>query len=103
LFSACSVFTNGLQIVTSRMLDARRTFVVGLGFMVGLAADLHPAFSRTLPATLRPLAGSFLVLGTVTALVLNGQMPQPQRHLRAIPSASARYRGTVSKGDRSDC
>ncbi len=71
LFSACFVFINGLQIIASRMLDARKTFVIGLSFMIGLAVDLYPAFFQRLPAMVQPLAGSSLVLGTVTALVLN--------------------------------
>ena len=45
LFAACFVFVNGLQIVTSRLLDARRTLVIGLSFMAGLAVDLFPATS----------------------------------------------------------
>lgn len=70
-FSACFVFVNGLQIVTSRMLDVRRTFVIGLGFTLGLAIDLHPSLHATLPAAVQPFASSSLVLGTVSALVLN--------------------------------
>jgi hypothetical protein len=31
-FPPCFVFVNGMQIVTSRMLDIQRTFVIGLGF-----------------------------------------------------------------------
>ena len=71
LFSASVVFVNGLQIVTSRMLDARRTFVIGLSVMVGIAVDLYPVFFRGLPAMIQPLTGSSLLLGTITALLLN--------------------------------
>jgi NCS2 family nucleobase:cation symporter-2 len=70
-FSACFVFVNGLQIVTSRMLDVRRTFVIGLGFMIGLAVDLYPSLPGTLPSAFQPFATSSLVLGTISALVLN--------------------------------
>jgi NCS2 family nucleobase:cation symporter-2 len=70
-FSACFVFVNGLQIVTSRMLDIRRTFVIGLGFTIGLAVDLHPSLYGTLPHAVQPFASSSLVLGTLSALVLN--------------------------------
>lgn len=71
LFSACFVFVNGLQIITSRLLDARQTFVIGLSFTIGLAVDLHPSFFGSLPAGIQPFAGSSLVLGTVSALLLN--------------------------------
>ena len=42
VFASCLVFVNGLQIITSRLLDARRTFVIGLSFMLGLAVDILP-------------------------------------------------------------
>jgi NCS2 family nucleobase:cation symporter-2 len=71
LFSACAVLVNGLQIITSRMLDVRRTFVIGLSFLIGLTVDFYPTFFRGLPTTIQPLAGSSLVLGTLTALFLN--------------------------------
>jgi len=71
LFSSAFVFINGLQIVTSRMLDVRRTFVIGLSFMIGLAVDFYPAFFRGLPADVQPFVGTSLVLGTLTALALN--------------------------------
>lgn len=71
LFSAAFVFVNGLQIVTSRMLDIRRTLVIGLSFMAGLSVDFHPAFYARLPPSLAPFASSSLVLGTLSALLLN--------------------------------
>jgi NCS2 family nucleobase:cation symporter-2 len=71
LFSAAFFFVSGLQLVTSRMLDARKTIVIGLSFMVGLAVDLYPSFFETLRPGARPFVSSSLVLGTLTALVLN--------------------------------
>jgi xanthine permease XanP len=71
VFSACFILINGFQIVTSRMLDARRTFVIGLSFTIGLAVDVYPSSFAALPAVIKPFAGSFLVMGTVSALVLN--------------------------------
>ncbi len=71
VFSACFIFVNGLQIITSRMLDARRTFVVGASFMLGLAVDLFPGVFDGLPAGVRPLFSTSLVLGTLSAIGLN--------------------------------
>ena len=71
LFTAAIIFINGLQIITSRLLDARRTFVIGLSFMAAMAIELYPAFFDALPEATQPFFGSSLVLGTVTALVLN--------------------------------
>jgi xanthine permease XanP len=71
LFTAAIIFINGLQIITSRLLDARRTFVIGLAFMAAMAIELYPAFFGGLPAATQVFFGSSLVLGTVTALLLN--------------------------------
>jgi NCS2 family nucleobase:cation symporter-2 len=71
LFSASFIFVSGLQIITSRILDVRRTFVIGLSFMLGLGVDLYPSAFAVVPAKLQPLVSSSLVLGTLTALALN--------------------------------
>jgi xanthine permease XanP len=71
LLSACFVFVNGLQIITSRLLDARRTFVIGLSFIAGIAVDIFPAYFHDLPLSLRPLFGSSLAVGMLCALLLN--------------------------------
>jgi NCS2 family nucleobase:cation symporter-2 len=71
LFTSAIIFLNGLQIITSRLLDARRTFVIGLSFMGAMAIELYPAFFTALPAGVTVFFGSSLVLGTVTALLLN--------------------------------
>jgi NCS2 family nucleobase:cation symporter-2 len=71
LFAASYVFMNGLQIISSRLLDARRTFVIGLSVMVALAVDLYPAYFAQLPEKLQPVLGSSLVLGIVCAVFLN--------------------------------
>ena len=62
---------SGLQIISTRLLDARRTFVIGLSFMIGLAADVYPAYVALAPARIQPIVGSSLVLGLVCALALN--------------------------------
>jgi NCS2 family nucleobase:cation symporter-2 len=70
-FVATFIFINGLEIMTSRLLDARRTLVIGLSFLAGIAVDFFPDFFGNLPATALTLFGSSLVLGTLTALALN--------------------------------
>jgi NCS2 family nucleobase:cation symporter-2 len=71
LFTSAIILVNGLQIITSRLLDARRTFVIGLAFMAAMAIELYPAFFKALPAAATVFFSSSLVLGTVTALLLN--------------------------------
>jgi NCS2 family nucleobase:cation symporter-2 len=71
VFASCLIFINGITIITSRMLDARRTFVIGLSFMLGLAVDVLPGVFAGLPPALRLFSGSALLFGTFSALVLN--------------------------------
>jgi NCS2 family nucleobase:cation symporter-2 len=72
LFAATFMFVNGLEIMTSRLLDARRTFVIGLSFMCGLAIDFFPGAFAQFPGWVQPLLVSSIVLGPVVALLLNG-------------------------------
>lgn len=71
LFAACFVFVNGVQIITSRLLDSRRTFVIGLAFLSGIAVDLLPGYFANVPPQLQPLVSSSLVVGMLTAVFLN--------------------------------
>jgi NCS2 family nucleobase:cation symporter-2 len=79
LFSACFVLISGLQTITSRMLDARRTIVIGLGISSGVAAELIPSFATDIPHAIQPIVSSSIVLGTTTALLLNGLFRIGQR------------------------
>jgi xanthine permease XanP len=78
-FAACFILINGLQTMTSRMIDTRRTLVLGLSMSMGIAAEAVPNFIPNAPAMLQPIMGSPLVLGTITALLLNGLFRIGQR------------------------
>ncbi len=71
LFAASFIIVNGFEIMTSRLLDARKTFVIGLSFIGALAIDFYPAAFRGLPIWTQSFVGSSLVLGTLSALLLN--------------------------------
>jgi NCS2 family nucleobase:cation symporter-2 len=71
LFAVTFIMINGLQVMSSRMLDARRTLVVGLAIVAGSAIEVFPALAATAPAAARPLIGSSLVFSTLIALLLN--------------------------------
>ena len=42
LFTACFIVTSGLQIITSRLLDARRTFIIGIALTLSLGHEIFP-------------------------------------------------------------
>ncbi len=71
VYIACFITLGGLQVLTSRMLDARRTFVIGIAFIFGLSAEILPGLYQQLPPALHPLFSSALSLGTVLAVGLN--------------------------------
>ena len=71
LFAVTFVMINGLQVMSSRMLDSRRTLVIGLAIVAGAAVEVFPGLSATAPDAARPLIGSSLVFSTAIALLLN--------------------------------
>ena len=72
LFTAVFIMISGVQIISTRVLDSRRTLVVGMGMMVFFIDSVFPAALSSVPAWGQPVVGSPLVLATVVALVLNG-------------------------------
>jgi len=99
LFAACFVLISGLQTITSRMLDARRTIVIGLAIASGIAAEIIPSFASDIPAAVEPIVNSSIVLGTVTALLLNGlfRIGQRQRVTLALDPTSADVVGEINE------
>lgn len=71
LFTICFIVINGLQIITSRLLDARRTLVIGVGIIAGVAVEAFPAMAAGVPPGFVPLIGSSFVFSTMVALLLN--------------------------------
>jgi xanthine permease XanP len=71
VFAASFIIINGLEIITSRLLDSRRTLVIGLALIVGLAIEVSPVLLELFPRGVRDVLGTSLVLGTLTALALN--------------------------------
>jgi xanthine permease XanP len=71
LFTVTFIIVNGLQILTSRLLDTRRTLVIGLSLLAGVAIEAFPGIAAGLPASLVPIVGSSLVFSTIVALALN--------------------------------
>ena len=71
LFTAVFIMIGGMQIISTRVLDGRRTLVIGMGMMSFVAVSVHPAAFTSAPAWAQPLVTSPLVLATLVALTLN--------------------------------
>ncbi len=70
MYAVSFMVVAGLQILNSRMMDVRKTFVVGLSFLIGLSA-LIPGTYDHVPELLKPVFSSTLSLATITVILLN--------------------------------
>jgi len=71
IYSACFIVLGGLQVLSSRMLDARRIFAVGIAFIFGLSVEIAPELYRPVPAVLHPIFNSSTSLATVLVVILS--------------------------------
>jgi NCS2 family nucleobase:cation symporter-2 len=53
LFSMSSVIIQGIQIMSSRLLDARRSLTIALAIVAGIAVDIFPAIAHAAPLAVR--------------------------------------------------
>ena len=71
IYVACFMIVGGFQVITSRMLDTRKTFVVGIPMIIGLSVGFVPQIYQGLPPVIRPLFASSLAPSTLLVVVLN--------------------------------
>ncbi|HET7891033.1 MAG TPA: solute carrier family 23 protein, partial [Candidatus Sulfotelmatobacter sp.] len=71
VYVACFTILGGMQVLTSRMLDARKTFVIGIALVFGLSVEMVPGLYHGVPTALQPLFASSLSLSTVLVVALN--------------------------------
>ena len=71
IFVASFMIVAGIQLISSRMLDIRKTFVVGISLLFGLSVNVLPEVYAQVPAQLTPLFSSPLSVTLVVAIVLN--------------------------------
>ena len=72
VFALSFMIVAGMQIIMSRMMDSRKTFVVGVSMIVGMTVDVMPAATFDgLHHYVRPIFSSSLSAATVCAVVLN--------------------------------
>jgi len=71
LFATSFMIVAGVRILSSRMMDARKTFVVGVSVILGLSVDILPGAYDGISPMLLPVFTSPLSVATVSAIVLN--------------------------------
>jgi xanthine permease XanP len=71
LFTAVFIMIGGVQIISTRVLDPRRTLVIGMGLMAFFVVSVFPTAFANAPHWAQPLVSSPLVLATLVALLFN--------------------------------
>ncbi len=71
IYAVSFMIVAGFQIIMSRMLDARRTFLVGIPLIMGLSVDALPELYENVPSLLQPIFSSSLSLAAVLVVFLN--------------------------------
>lgn len=71
VYTAGFMFVSGMQLILSRLMNSRRSFMVGLSITVGASVSLMPELTTDLDAELHPILGSGLTMGVLCAVVLN--------------------------------
>lgn len=88
IYSACFIILGGLNLLTSRMLDARRIFAVGISLIFGLSVEMVPDLYHNVPTVLHPVFSSSTSVATVFVVILSmlfriGLKKQSSLELRA--------------------
>ncbi|WP_010653924.1 uracil-xanthine permease family protein [Fluoribacter dumoffii] len=71
MFTASFMIVGGFQVMTSRNIDARMTYVIGFALLFGLSKEIYPKFYASLPHALQSIASTSLSLSVFVALVLH--------------------------------
>lgn len=71
IYSVSFMIIAGLQIIMSRMLDARKSFVVGISIILGLSVYVLGDVYENVHPWIRPIFSSSLSLATVSVVIIN--------------------------------
>jgi xanthine/uracil permease len=71
VYTAAYLMVSGAELILSRLLNSRRRATVGLSLAAGMAILTVPELTAIMPLEIRPILGSGLVVGVVSAVILN--------------------------------
>ncbi len=71
IYAVSFMIVTGFRIIMSRMLDVRKTFVVGIPLIFGLSVDALPGLYENVHPWIHPIFSSSLSLATILAITLN--------------------------------
>ena len=71
IYLSCSLVMSGISIISSRLLDARKTFTLGIAFAFAVATPALARAGAILPEWMSPVVASPLLASALVALALN--------------------------------
>ncbi|CAN0508857.1 unnamed protein product, partial [Discosporangium mesarthrocarpum] len=63
--------SGGIQIMMSRNVDNRMTYVIGFSMLLGLGRDVFQNYFKRLPGFLHPFTSSMMPIAVISALILH--------------------------------
>jgi xanthine permease XanP len=71
IYLSCSLLTSGISIMSSRLLDTRKTFTLGIAFAVAVGTPALIRAGAILPEWMAPVVASPLLAAALVAILLN--------------------------------
>lgn len=71
VFLSCSLLISGVSIISSRLLDARKTFCLGIAFAFAVATPALTRAGPLLPVWMAPVVAAPLLASALVAILLN--------------------------------
>jgi len=71
VFTGSFMIAGGIQIITSRNVDSRITYVVGVSLLLGLAREIFPDYFKRAAPVVHLFTGSMMSIGVLSAFLLN--------------------------------
>jgi len=71
VYASAYMIVSGIQLISSRAMDARGIFMVGLSFVTGAGVMFLPSIGLMVPESFRFMIQNGIIVGGVTAIILN--------------------------------
>src|SRR5215472_12875417 len=71
VFTSSFMIAGGIQIIISRNLDSRATYIVGVSLLLGLSREIFPAYFKQAAPLLHLFTDSMMSIGVLSAFLLN--------------------------------
>ncbi|MEM7008415.1 MAG: solute carrier family 23 protein [Thermodesulfobacteriota bacterium] len=71
LVNAAFMISGGMEIITSRNIDSRMSYIIGIPLLLGISRKVYPHYYEEIPKALQLISNSVLSLGVIAIILLN--------------------------------